>query len=101
MPNIVFDISSTEMPTSEAEVLNSGPQCNEREECEEPDKEASKYDDYTQDFPAKNINPVKLISVLSARFGLGGYDVWMMQNRFYIKAPRKLSVDEIGQCRCW
>ncbi|KAI0859130.1 hypothetical protein F4860DRAFT_516198 [Xylaria cubensis] len=77
------------MSTPEAE--NPGPQSKEPEEPKEPDKKISKYDDYTQDFPAMHINTTKLMTILTARFGLGGYDIWMMRNRFYIKASGKLS----------
>ncbi|KAI0554339.1 hypothetical protein F4679DRAFT_579947 [Xylaria curta] len=94
--NILFDTnSSTEMSTSKAEVPNPGAQ------SEEPDKETKNYEEHTQEFSAKNINTVKLMTFLTARFGLGGYDVWMMRNRFFIKAPGQLSIDQIEQCRSW
>ncbi|KAI0468302.1 hypothetical protein F4859DRAFT_517181 [Xylaria cf. heliscus] len=81
------------MPAKEEEVPGPGPQEKHEEhgEREEPEKETSNYDDYTQDFPASNIDTRKLRGILSAKFGLGGYDLWMMQNRFYIKAPRELT----------
>ncbi|KAI0455233.1 hypothetical protein F5B21DRAFT_503533 [Xylaria acuta] len=56
-------------------------------------------DPYIQDFSVRGIDDVKLMNVLRAAFGPTGFEVSVKWDRFYIKAPRKLTEDEIGQCR--
>ncbi|KAI0432195.1 hypothetical protein F5Y09DRAFT_160853 [Xylaria sp. FL1042] len=68
---------------------------------EDPENEAdvAERDNTTQDVSARHISSTKLMAMLRTKFGIGAYDVHMMQNCFYIKAPRKLSKSEIAACR--
>ncbi|KAI1277692.1 hypothetical protein F5Y07DRAFT_83058 [Xylaria sp. FL0933] len=57
----------------------------------ESEVEETERDNTTQDISARHISSMKLMAMLRTKFGIGAYDVHMMQNCFYIKAPRKLS----------
>ncbi|KAI4864651.1 hypothetical protein F4820DRAFT_423000 [Hypoxylon rubiginosum] len=54
----------------------------------------------TQNFRSRYINLVQLLTLLRAKFGIGAYEIQLMQNSYYIRAPRKLSPSEIASCRC-
>lgn len=47
--------------------------------------------DTTQDISGRDISGSKLTDMLQRQFGDGKYDVCMMHNAYYIKAPRQLS----------
>ncbi|KAJ0164822.1 hypothetical protein CTA2_13116 [Colletotrichum tanaceti] len=52
-----------------------------------------------QDIAGQNMDPKKLIRMLETNFP-GAYEVEQMaHNTFSLKAPRKLSITEIAQCR--
>ncbi|KAI1313734.1 hypothetical protein F5Y03DRAFT_106698 [Xylaria venustula] len=70
-----------------------------RREDREDDERMSEGDNAMQDISARHISSTKLMAMLRTKFGIGAYNVHMMQNCFYIKAPRKLSESEIAECR--
>ncbi|KAI0976448.1 hypothetical protein F4678DRAFT_225777 [Xylaria arbuscula] len=70
-----------------------------RREDHENDEWMSEGDNTTQDISAQHVSSTKLMAMLRTKFGIGAYNVHMMQNCFYIKAPRKLSESEIAECR--
>ncbi|KAI0103825.1 hypothetical protein GGR51DRAFT_523570 [Nemania sp. FL0031] len=53
----------------------------------------------TQDISGRSISSTKLVQMLINTFGAGAYDVHVAHNSFCIKAPRKLTTDEIAECR--
>ncbi|CCC11727.1 hypothetical protein SMACR_12743 [Sordaria macrospora] len=52
-----------------------------------------------QELPARLTNPVKLVALLRMQFGVGKYDVSMIGSVYSVGTPRKLSMEEISQCR--
>ncbi|PMD13099.1 hypothetical protein NA56DRAFT_756056 [Hyaloscypha hepaticicola] len=52
-----------------------------------------------QDISGRNISPVKLIAMLRTKFGIGAYEIQMTRNVYSIRAPRRLSLNEIVACR--
>ncbi|KAH8162511.1 hypothetical protein CIB48_g5735 [Xylaria polymorpha] len=56
------------------------------------------YNDYTQVISVRHIDDAKFKNVVETAFGSGGDDMWMFSDRFYIKAPRQLTDDEIRRC---
>ncbi|KAK0706103.1 hypothetical protein B0T26DRAFT_654844 [Lasiosphaeria miniovina] len=52
-----------------------------------------------QELPARNTNPLKLIALLREQFGLGQYRISMIRGVYNIRTPRRLSLDEIAQCK--
>jgi len=63
------------------------------------DLDEDEDDEDTQDISGRNINPAKLTALLRAKFGVGAYAVHMMHNSYCVKAPTKLSLSEIAQCK--
>jgi hypothetical protein len=53
----------------------------------------------SQVIPGQNIDSRKLAAILRMKFGIGLYDISIMQDSYHIVAPRRLSMDEIAQCR--
>ncbi|KAI0541832.1 hypothetical protein GGR58DRAFT_388502 [Xylaria digitata] len=68
-------------------------------EPQRDDPENERDSDYTQEIPARHISSTKLMAMLRMKFGIGAYEIYMMQNRFYIKAPGKLSESNLAECR--
>ncbi|KAI0436364.1 hypothetical protein F4803DRAFT_557071 [Xylaria telfairii] len=66
---------------------------------DDPAAKRRDYNDYTQAISVRYIDDAKLRSVLDTAFGNDGYDMWMFSDRFYIKAPRQLTEDEIRRCQ--
>ncbi|OBS23297.1 hypothetical protein FPOA_03848 [Fusarium poae] len=58
----------------------------------QPDKSS------TQEIAGRNMDPMKLLAMLRIKFA-DAYEVQMMHNTYSIKAPRRLSIGEIAQCR--
>ncbi|KAI1149226.1 hypothetical protein F4825DRAFT_431195 [Nemania diffusa] len=56
-------------------------------------------DHTTQDISGRYISSSKLVHMLRNKFGPDAYDVHVAHNSFCIKAPRKLTTDEIAECR--
>ena len=72
-----------------------------------------------QDISARNISPAKLTAMLRTKFGIGAYEIQvystvnnlmrigtndcfyaqMIRNVYNIRAPRRLSLNEIAECR--
>ncbi|PMD50656.1 uncharacterized protein K444DRAFT_638002 [Hyaloscypha bicolor E] len=52
-----------------------------------------------QELTARNVNPMKLVTLLRVRFGIGRYEIQRMRNVYNIRTPRRLSVEEIARCR--
>jgi hypothetical protein len=69
-----------------------------------------------QELVARSINPMKLVMLLRVNFGIGHYEISVrlplenptktrancqqrMQNKYNIRTPRHLSVEEIARCR--
>ncbi|KAG4430947.1 hypothetical protein IFR05_013569 [Cadophora sp. M221] len=48
---------------------------------------------------AKNVNPMKLVTLLRIRFGIGRYEIQRMPGVYNIRTPRHLSVEELEGCR--
>lgn len=82
------------------------------------DSDASDSGIEFQDVSGRNINPAKLTAMLRAKFGFGAYEIhvstfscvkaygWKLRlfeqvnrNVYSIRAPRRLSLNEIMQCR--
>ncbi|KAI1349843.1 hypothetical protein F5Y01DRAFT_168465 [Xylaria sp. FL0043] len=78
------------MPAASVTPKIEVPRGPQREDSES-EVEETKRDSATQDISARHISSMKLMAMLRMKFGIGAYDVHMMQNCFYIKAPRKLS----------
>ncbi|KAK4443013.1 hypothetical protein QBC34DRAFT_259571, partial [Podospora aff. communis PSN243] len=53
----------------------------------------------SQELPARGTNPLKLVAFLRTQFGVGQYRVSMIRSVYSIRTPRRLSLDEIAQCR--
>ncbi|KAK0724445.1 hypothetical protein B0H67DRAFT_481338 [Lasiosphaeris hirsuta] len=53
----------------------------------------------SQEVPMRDTNPLKLMALLRKQFGLGRYQISMVQSVYNIRTPRRLSLDEIAQCR--
>ncbi|KAI1121968.1 hypothetical protein F5Y10DRAFT_255131 [Nemania abortiva] len=53
----------------------------------------------TQDIAGRYISSAKLVQMLRNKFAAGSYDIHVAHNSFCIKAPRKLTTDEIAECR--
>ncbi|KAH7138073.1 hypothetical protein B0J11DRAFT_3857 [Dendryphion nanum] len=45
----------------------------------------------TQSIPGRNVDRKKLRSLLQNKFGVGGYDILVIQNTYSIIAPQQLS----------
>ncbi|KAH6667304.1 hypothetical protein B0J14DRAFT_603221 [Halenospora varia] len=52
----------------------------------------------SQDISARNIDPMKLITFLRVRFGIGRYEITRIPNFYKIRTPRLLSAEEIATC---
>ncbi|RMJ16223.1 hypothetical protein BHE90_006398 [Fusarium euwallaceae] len=52
-----------------------------------------------QDVDRRNIDVKKLVSLLRNKFDHGTYELHMVHDVFSLRAPRRLSVDEIEWCR--
>lgn len=46
----------------------------------------------SQSIPGRNIDSRKLAAILRMKFGIGAYDISIMQDSYYIVAPRRLSM---------
>ncbi|KAH7400382.1 hypothetical protein BKA64DRAFT_481079 [Cadophora sp. MPI-SDFR-AT-0126] len=51
-----------------------------------------------QELKARDVNPMKLVTSLRVRFGIGRYEIERKQNVYIIRIPRQLSEDEIARC---
>ncbi|KAH7127607.1 hypothetical protein EDB81DRAFT_809641 [Dactylonectria macrodidyma] len=52
-----------------------------------------------QDIGVNNIDPIKLAQKLSSTFEPGDFEVDLIHNTYIIRASRKLSANEIADCR--
>ncbi|KAH8766119.1 hypothetical protein F5883DRAFT_556568 [Diaporthe sp. PMI_573] len=53
----------------------------------------------SQDIAVRQIHPRKLSTLLKSRFGPGEYEICVVQNVYSIRAPGRLSLDDIMRCR--
>ncbi|KAE9363829.1 hypothetical protein N431DRAFT_564405 [Stipitochalara longipes BDJ] len=51
-----------------------------------------------QELTARNVNPMKLVTLLRVRFGIGRYEISRERNVYNIRTPRLLSTEEIARC---
>ncbi|KAM5372141.1 hypothetical protein ACJZ2D_007674 [Fusarium nematophilum] len=58
------------------------------------------FDDFdnTQDVDGRRINPTKLVTLLKKTFNDGNYEVHRIHDVYSVRAPRRLSVDELQWC---
>ncbi|TRX91293.1 hypothetical protein FHL15_007898 [Xylaria flabelliformis] len=54
---------------------------------------------YTNKILAKTVDFARLLNYLNATFGEGAWEIDLIRGVYCIVAPRKLSKDEIAQCR--
>ncbi|KAM0420962.1 hypothetical protein ACHAPT_011205 [Fusarium lateritium] len=61
---------------------------------------SSLYDDIDdfQDVDGRRIDPTKLVTLLKKTFNEGNYEVHRIHNIYSVRAPRRLSVDELQWC---
>ncbi|KAF1845547.1 uncharacterized protein K460DRAFT_416794 [Cucurbitaria berberidis CBS 394.84] len=59
---------------------------------------ANESDSDVQTISVGNINPVQLVKNLELKFP-SGFEVQIMHNVYSIRAPRRLSLSEIEECR--
>ncbi|KAH7239665.1 hypothetical protein FSOLCH5_014376 [Fusarium solani] len=58
------------------------------------------YDDVDdfQDVDGRRINPTKLVTFLKKTFNEGNYEVHRIHDIYSVRAPRRLSIDELQLC---
>ncbi|GAP89951.1 hypothetical protein SAMD00023353_4400590 [Rosellinia necatrix] len=67
---------------------------------EHPPKSASKADACSfQDIRKSKVDPGKLVALLRTKFGAGGYEIYTVHNVYTIRAPEKLSEDDLALCK--
>ncbi|KAI8952461.1 hypothetical protein F4801DRAFT_540887 [Xylaria longipes] len=52
-----------------------------------------------QDIRRGNIDPEKLVALLRRRFGAGRYEIYTIHNVFSVRAPERLSQNDIELCK--
>lgn len=52
-----------------------------------------------QDIWEKDINAEKLVALLRRKFGANGYELYIIHSVYSIRAPEKLSQEEIELCK--
>ncbi|KAL5321353.1 hypothetical protein ACEPPN_009309 [Leptodophora sp. 'Broadleaf-Isolate-01'] len=73
--------------------------CSEVADDESITGEQRDIDLEVQILAAKNVNPMKLVTLLRIRFGIGRYEIQRMRGMYNIRTPRRLSVEELEGCR--
>ncbi|KAI0420560.1 hypothetical protein F5X98DRAFT_371528 [Xylaria grammica] len=52
-----------------------------------------------QDIEKRKVKSDKLMALLTRKFGAGGYEIYTVHDVYSIRAPEKLSQDEIESCK--
>ncbi|KAK1749699.1 hypothetical protein QBC47DRAFT_270330, partial [Echria macrotheca] len=53
---------------------------------------------WTQEFSARNRDPLRLMAFLRSEFGLGRYEISMIRGVYHVRTPRQLLPDEVARC---